>query len=112
MKTFARWLRRNMLVPLLLALGAGAAATIYQSMEIDALGYRQLQNAYKAGSSAFQARVAEAMQNGTVSRWERTALLRQYWSESRALAVELEVGEIAAERQALAALVGGQEGHS
>lgn len=31
---------------------------------------------------------------------------------SRALAVELEVGEIAAERQALAVLVGGQEGHS
>lgn len=112
MKTFARWLRRNMLVPLLLVLGAGAAATIYQSMEIDALGYRQLQNAYKAGSSAFQARVAEAMQNGTVSRWERTALLRQYWSEGSALAVELEVGEVAAERQALASLVGGQEGHS
>ena len=62
--------------------------------------------------TAFQARVAEAMQNGTVSRWERTALLRQYWSDSSALAVEFEVGEIAAERQALAALVGGQEGHS
>ena len=36
MKAFAHWLRRNMLVPLLIVLAGSAAASIYQSMAISA----------------------------------------------------------------------------
>ncbi|MCW5292554.1 hypothetical protein [Verminephrobacter eiseniae] len=106
MKAFAHWLRRNMLVPLLIVLAGSAVASIYRSMEIGALSYRQLQNAYKAGSSTFQSHVTAAMQNGVVSRWRYTALMQQYWVDASALAVELDVGEVASERQALADLVG------
>ncbi|HCP6903034.1 hypothetical protein [Shigella flexneri] len=108
MKDVMRWLRRHKVVPFLLLLALGAAFTSQQAMEIDATGYRQLQAAYKAGSSAFQARAAEAMQNGSVSRWERAALLREYERENRAPVAETTGGDVAAERHALAALIGGR----
>ena len=48
------------------------------------------------------------MHSCVVSRWRYTALMQQYWADASALTVEMDVGEVASERQALADLVGGR----
>lgn len=104
LKSLANLFRRSIFI--LIPLVAVVAVTTFRAKEINATGYRQLQNAYKVGSSAFQLKVTEAMEDGRVSRAERSALMRQYSSENRTLPAEWGVlGDLAAEREALSALV-------
>ncbi len=104
LKSLAKLFRRTIFI--LIPLTAVVAVTTFRAKEINATGYRKLQNAYKAGSSAFQLKVAEAMQDGTVSLAERSALMHQYSSENQTLPAEWGVlGDVAAEREALSALI-------
>lgn len=78
--------------------------TTYEASETDADSYRALRSAFKAGSPAFRAHLAEAMSSGTVSRWERAALLRQFRQENATAALEARGTNVAEERLVLAAL--------
>lgn len=76
----------------------------YEAAETDADSYRALRSAFKAGSPAFRAHLAEAMSSGTVSRWERAALMRQFRQENATAAIEARGTNVAEERLVLAAL--------
>lgn len=95
---------KNLLLPLALIVMGGGAGVIIQAREVDAHEYRILRNAMKAGSPGMRGEIADAMRDGNVNHWEYTDLLKRYWTENNALALDMKATSVAEERLVLAAM--------
>jgi hypothetical protein len=69
-------LLRQAFILIVLLICSALAVLVYQMREITAPEYRQLREAFKAGSPAVQARIAAVMADGQVSRGEYSGAAR------------------------------------
>ena len=87
MKTFLTWARQNLALPLAMAAITACCAALYQTMEIDGRQYQVAANMYEAGSSRFQAVMAQDAGKGEISRWTYIGLMRDFWTDGKGLSV-------------------------
>ncbi|WEF31474.1 hypothetical protein [Pseudoduganella chitinolytica] len=93
----------NAALPLAMALAAAAATAAYQSREIEGEVYRAVRQAFKAGGADYRAAVAQAMGDGSISRWELTGLQQQLARDGQPFIIDVRTVNLREERVLFAA---------
>lgn len=95
------WVRDNMLIALLMCAVTTAGAASYQAGEIAANAYKLLGDQWPKCSRPMKAKIAEAMQDGKITRWEYAALFRALIDDTHGFALPIESQSVEQERAAL-----------
>jgi hypothetical protein len=95
--------RVTILVGIVIAAGGTVIASI-EFKEIGAAEYRSIRNSFKIGSPQFQRRVAVAMSDGVILRWEYDELNRISANDEQRMVLWTQRTSIGEERIVLAAM--------
>ncbi|MGD6635038.1 hypothetical protein VWT83_23060, partial [Xanthomonas citri pv. citri] len=65
-------------------------SAFYQSQEIDARQYQLAAAMYEEGSDRFRSLLVEEAAQGEITKWNFTALMRDFWSDGVGLTMPLQ----------------------
>lgn len=83
------WIRQNLALPLAMAAISAGGMAFYQCQEIDARQYQTAATMYEQGSKHFRSVLVEEIAQGKITKWNFTALVREFWSDGKGLTVPL-----------------------